>query len=88
MLKAVDWNDRDAAQQGTRGEKKKEGKKGKKKGKGKGGKKRENLPYLPALEILKTPERRYSCWRTMCSRSCEKSLTPADALWLLSEVGF
>jgi phosphatidylinositol 3-kinase len=53
MLKAVDWDDPEAARQ--------------------------------AIEILKTPERRYSCWRTMCSRSCEKSLTPADSLWLLSE---
>lgn len=53
LLKAVDWNDPEAARQ--------------------------------AVDILKTPERRYTCWRTMCSRSCEMSLTPADALWLLSE---
>lgn len=38
-----------------------------------------------AIAVLKTPDRKYSCWQTMCSRNCEKCLTPADALWLLGE---
>ncbi len=70
MLKAVDWNDPVAADQGMF---------------------IVSLPFsfdtfILALHILKNPHRRYTCYKTMCSRSCEVELLPSDALWLLSEV--